>query len=130
MKSGWWWVLAVSGSAKTTALAEDGSDVWDGRTGEANEAIGQVKSSLWASQMAVLRSFVQDSRCDDRTGQILQSGCMKRRTRPDVLSPVNGERYSGSCWGRKCREAVRARAVRPVGELGWAERVERVGVYA
>lgn len=56
----------------------------------------------------------------------------RRRTRPDVLSPVNGERYSGGCWGRKCREAMRARAVRPVGEgeLGWAERVERVGVYA
>lgn len=27
-------------------MAEDGSDVWEGRMREANEAIGQVKSSL------------------------------------------------------------------------------------
>lgn len=36
----------MSGSAKTTALAEEGSHVWEGRMGEANEAMGQVKSSL------------------------------------------------------------------------------------
>lgn len=50
MKSGWWWVLAVSGPEKTTALAEDGSHVWEGRMGEANEAVGQVKSSLEPAQ--------------------------------------------------------------------------------
>lgn len=69
--------------------------------GEANEAIGQVESSLepakWPCCGALFK--VQDSRCDDRADSGKWVHEERRRTRPDVLSPVNGERYSGSCWG-------------------------------
>jgi len=62
-------------SEKTTILAEDGSDVWEGRMREANEAIGQVNSSLGPTKWPCCGALFKIQ--DVTTGQILEVGALR-----------------------------------------------------
>lgn len=52
------WGMKSGGCAKTTISADDGSHVWEGRMGEANEATGQGKTEPWGQPNGLVK--IQD----------------------------------------------------------------------